>query len=222
MVTALILVLGWWGTIPLGPALGLALLWQEPIAALPVLVVAAGKVLFAQRRELYSEQLAGWLRTTAAELRAGMSLRSSLVAAATVYSGLGLGQMARLAAAGRPMSEVSAALARVPGMEAASVVLEVTGVTGGSVAPVLEALAAESADEAGLTAERRSLTVAARWSIGLVGGFPLLVLAVQIARGEIGRMLNGGIVSAALVVVGIGLLLSGMGIAGFLMRKARA
>ena len=126
--------------------------------------------------------IAGWLRTAAAELRAGMSLRSALAAASRSYPALELEHPSRLAAAGRPMTEVGAAMASVRGMEAAAVVLEVTSFTGGSVAPVLEALAVEAADEAGLAAERRSLTVAARWSIGLVGGFPLLILVVQIAR----------------------------------------
>lgn len=222
MVTALILALGCWGIIPLGPALGLGLLWLEPIAAAPVLAIATGKVLLAQRHQMRSEQLAGWLRTAAAELRAGTSLRSSLVAAVKVYPDLGLEHVARLSVAGRPMAEVSAVMSRVHGMEAASVVLEVTSLTGGSVAPVLEALAAEASDEAGLIAERRSLTVAARWSIALVGGFPLLVLVAQIARGEVARMLRGGVVSAALVIVGIGLLISGMTIAAILMRKARS
>lgn len=84
---------------------------------------------------------------------------------------------------------------------------------------MLEALAAEASDEAGLIAERRSLTVAARWSIALVGGFPLLVLVAQIARGEVARMLRGGVISAAVVIVGIGLLVSGMTIAAILMRR---
>lgn len=220
-MTALVLAIGCSGLIPLGPAIGLALLWQEPLAAAPVLAVATVKVLLAGRQELYSEQIAGWLRTVAAELRAGMSLRSSLVAAVSTYPELGLEQVARLAAAGRPMAEVGASMARVDGMEAASIVLEITSLTGGSVAPVLEALAAEAADEAGLIAERRSLTVAARWSIGLVAGFPLLVLLIQIGRGEVAKMLQAGFVSAAVVVVGVGFLVAGIATAALLMRKAR-
>lgn len=221
-MTALVLAIGCWGIVPLGPAIGLALLWQEPLAAAPVLAVATVKVFLASRRELYSEQVAGWLRTAAAELRAGMSLRSSLVAAVSTYPELGLDQVARLAAAGRPMTEVGASMARVEGLEAASIVLEVTSLTGGAVAPVLEALAAEAADEAGLIAERRSLTVAARWSIGLVAGFPLLLLLIQVGRGEVARMLRGGFVSAAVVVIGIGFLVAGMAAAALLMRRARA
>lgn len=220
-MTALVLAIGCSGIIPLGPAIGLALLWQEPLAAAPVLAVATVKVLLAGRQELYNEQIAGWLRTVAAELRAGMSLRSSLVAAVSTYPELGLEQVARLAAAGRPMAEVGASMARVDGMEAASIVLEITSLTGGSVAPVLEALAAEAADEAGLIAERRSLTVAARWSIGLVAGFPLLVLLIQIGRGEVAKMLQAGFVSAAVVVVGVGFLVAGIATAALLMRKAR-
>lgn len=221
-MTALVLAMGCWGIVPLGPAVGLALLWQEPLVAAPVLAVATVKVLLASRRELYSEQVAGWLRTAAAELRAGMSLRSSLVAAVSTYPELGLDQVARLAAAGRPMAEVGASVARVDGLEAASIVLEITSFTGGAVAPVLEALAAEAADEAGLIAERRSLTVAARWSIGLVAGFPLLVLLIQIGRGEVTRMLQGGFVSTAVVVIGIGFLVAGIATAAILMRKAQA
>jgi Flp pilus assembly protein TadB len=221
-MVALIIALGLWGTIPVVPALGLALLWQAPLIAAPMLAVAAVKVILVQRTQSFSDHLAGWLRTAAAELRAGMSLRSSLVSATSAYPELSLEQVARLAAAGRPMTEVGEAMAHRPGMEAAAIVLEVTNLTGGSVAPVLEALAAEAADEAGLVAERRSLTVAARWSIGMVGGFPLVVLAVQIARGEIGHMLSNGPVSAALVIAGVVLLVAGVLTALQLMRRARS
>jgi Flp pilus assembly protein TadB len=221
MIAALVLGLGVWGAMPVVHAAALAVLWQEPTIVAPVLGVATGKVLLAQKREHRSERLAGWLRTTAAELRAGMSLRSALSAAANSYPGLGLARVSRLAGAGRPISEISQELAVVPGLEAVAVVLEVTSITGGSVAPILESLAVEAADEAGLAAERRSLTVAARWSIGLVGGFPLLLLTTQLVRGEIGRMLDGGVVSAVLVLVGVVLLVSGLAIVGLLMHRAR-
>lgn len=222
MLSALVVAMGCWGAMPIAPALGLALVWQKPLVAAPVLGVATARVLVARKREHRSEMIAGWLRTAAAELRAGMSLRSALAAASRSYPALELEHPSRLAAAGRPMTEVGAAMASVRGMEAVAVVLEVTSLTGGSVAPVLEALAVEAADEAGLAAERRSLTVAARWSIGLVGGFPLLILVVQIARGEIARMLSGGVVSAALVLAGVVLQLSGLATVALLMRKARS
>jgi len=206
----------------LGPALGLALLWREPLAAVPVVSVAVARVLLEKRSQLRDEQVASWLRTTAAELRAGASLRSALVAGGAVHTGLGLGRVERLAAAGRPIVEVGEAMRSIAGMEAAAAVLEVTAVTGGSVAPVLEALAVEAGDEAGLVAERRTLTVAARWSIGLVAGFPLVVLAVQIARGEVARLLGAGGLATLLVILGMGLLLAGIATAALLLRRARS
>jgi Flp pilus assembly protein TadB len=114
---------------------------------------------------------------------------------------------------------MSLALTEHHGMEAVAAVLAVAGTTGGSVVAVLETLAAEAADEASLHNEKRSLTAAARWSIGLVGGFPLVVLAAQIVRGELGQMVSAGPVAAAMIVIGISLLSLGLLAVGLLLKR---
>ena len=103
----------------------------------------------------------------------------------------------------------------------AAAVLKVASLTGGSIVAVVEALAVEAADDHVLAQETRSLTVAARWSIGLVGGFPLVVLTVQVMRGEVAAMLSEGPVSQVLVGLGVLLLTLGMGSVLVLMRRAR-
>jgi Flp pilus assembly protein TadB len=114
---------------------------------------------------------------------------------------------------------MSLVLADHEGMEAVAAVLTVAGSTGGSVVAVLETLAAEAADEASLHKEKRSLTAGARWSIALVGGFPLAVLVAQIFRGELGHLLSAGPVAAGMVVVGVSLLALGLLAVGVLLKR---
>ncbi|MGH8924971.1 MAG: hypothetical protein ACRDWA_10100 [Acidimicrobiia bacterium] len=221
MLTGLIITLGLWGHLSLTETVILALTWSSPELAAGPLAVALGLVLRAKRRSTRAGLVAGWLRTASGELRAGNSLRSAIAGAVGAYPELGLTRVGRLAEAGRPFSEMSLVLADCEGMEAVGAVVAVAGSTGGSVVAVLEALAAEAADEATLQGEKRSLTAAARWSIGLVGGFPLAVLATQIVRGDLALMLSAGPVSAAMVVGGVSLLLLGLLMVGVLLRRVR-
>ncbi|MGH8958772.1 MAG: type II secretion system F family protein [Acidimicrobiia bacterium] len=221
MLTGVIVALGLWGHLSAVETVMLALIWSRPEVAAGPLAVALALVLRAKRRSSRSGLVAGWLRAAAGELRAGNSLRSAIGGAVTAYPDLGLERVGRLASAGRPLSEMSLALAGHDGMEAAAAVVAVAGSTGGSVVTVLETLAAEAADEATLQSEKRSLTAAARWSIGLVGGFPLVVLATQIVRGELGSMLAAGPVPATMVVIGVFLLALGLLVVGMLLRRVR-
>ena len=209
------------GVIPAVVGLGLALLWSWPIPATAVLIVAMAFSLLARRRESRSVLVAAWLRALAGEMRAGGSLRQALVSSAAAFPELGLGPVARAAQVGRPLSEIGAALSLSTEQRPAAAVLNVASLTGGSIVAVVEALAVEAADDHLLTQETRSLTVAARWSVGLVGGFPLVVLAVQVSRGEVAAMLNEGPVSQILIGLGVLLLTLGMGSVLLLMRRAR-
>lgn len=219
MLTAVILWLGLRGELAAVHALLLGLTWSSPEVAAGPLAVALGLVLRDKGRYTESALVAGWLRTAAGELRAGSSLRSAIASAVEAYPDLGLERIRRLADAGRPLSEMSVVLAEREGMEAVAAVVAVAGSTGGSVVKVLETLATEAADEATLQREKRSLTAAARWSIVLVGGFPLAVLAAQILRGEVGSMLAAGTVPAAMVVIGVSLLTLGLLTVGLLLRR---
>lgn len=217
----MILTLGLCGQLSAAHTFLLALTWSRPEMAAGPLAVALGMVLRDKSRSTRSALVAGWLRAAAGELRAGSSLRSAIAGAVEAYPDLGLERIGRLASAGRPLSEMSIALADRQGMEAVAAVVAVAGSTGGSLVNVLETLAAEAADEATLQREKRSLTAAARWSILLVGGFPLAVLTVQVIRGEIGTMLAAGTVPAAMVVVGVSLLTLGLVAVGLLLRRVR-
>lgn len=222
MLTGVILSLGVLGQLSAAHAFLLALTWSTPELAVGPLAVALGLVLREKGRATETTLIAGWLRTAASELRAGSSLRSAIAGAVDAYPELGLDRFGRLAKAGRPLSEMSSVLAEREGMEAVAAVVAVAGRTGGSVVQVLETLATEAADEATLQREKRSLTAAARWSIGLVGGFPLAVLAVQVLRGEMSSMLAAGTFSAAMVVIGLSLLVLGLVTVALLLRRVRA
>ncbi|MGQ0848733.1 MAG: type II secretion system F family protein [Actinomycetota bacterium] len=220
MLIGLVLAVAVAGWVPPLPALLTALVWTEPLAALPVVLFGAAKAWSGRRRSARSELMAAWLRSIAGELRAGRSLRMALVGASRSVPELALDGVARLAEAGRPLEEVAQAMAALPGMGSAAAILVAAGRTGGSVVPVLDVLAGEATDESVLDRELRSSTVQARLSVAIVGGFPLAVLATQLAGGELGRLLARGPVGVGIVLVGTGLLLSGLGAVAFLLRRA--
>jgi Flp pilus assembly protein TadB len=206
--------------LPPVPTLAAALIWSRPTAATPVLGGAALAAIHQRRRFSRADQIAGWLRTAASELRAGGSLRNAVIGACQAVPDLELARASRLASVGRPLDEVAGAMIGVEGMSAVAATLVIASRTGGSVVPALEALMGEAVDEAALEQERRSATAQARLSIAIVGGFPVAVLATQIARGEIGQLLSGGPVAVALVLIGVALLVGGLVTVGVLMRRA--
>jgi Flp pilus assembly protein TadB len=199
----------------------IALVWSSPEMALVPLAVAVAMVMRVKRRSTQANLLARWLRAAASEMRAGHSLRGTLISTVAAFPELGIDEVSRLAEAGRPLPEISRVLAEREGLEALAAVVAVAGNTGGSIVTVLEALAAEAADEASVRSEKRSMTAAARWSIGLVGGFPLIVLLTQAVRGELGEMVRAGPISATIVVIGVSLLLLGLFVVGVLLRRVR-
>lgn len=131
MLTGVILALGLCGRLSAAHTFLLAVTWSSPEVAVGPLAVALGLVLRDKGRSTRSALMAGWLRTAAGELRAGSSLRSAIAGAVDAYPDLGLERIGRLAYAGRPLSEMSAALAECQGMEAIAAVVAVAGSTGG-------------------------------------------------------------------------------------------
>lgn len=220
MLIALVIAAGMTGALPIIGVAATALTWVEPIFAAPVLLAAAVKAL-GNRNPLSRHDLAaGFLRTVAAELRAGRSLRSAVVGAANAVPELGLERVARAATAGRPLDEVAGLLATGDGLGPAAAALRVAARTGGSVVGVFDALTGEAVDEGALERERRTLTVQARLSVGLVGGFPVVVVGFQIANGEVVRLLRRGPLGAGILVVGAALLVAGMGTVWVMLRRA--
>jgi Flp pilus assembly protein TadB len=219
VVTALLVAGAMTRWFPPIPALGAALVWSHPVVAAPLIGGALLLAVHQRRRYSRPDQVAVWLRTAASELRAGHSLRNGVIGACRAVPELGLGTASRLASAGRPLDEVAGAIIGVEGMSAAAATLVIAGRTGGSVVPALEALMGEAVDEAALERERHTSTAQARLSIAIVGGFPVAVLATQIARGEIGHLLTKGPVAVALVLIGVALLIGGLVTVGVLMRR---
>jgi Flp pilus assembly protein TadB len=221
VLTVLIVSLGVLGRMSALETAAIALVWSSPEMALVPLAVAVAMVMRVKRRSTQANLLARWLRAAASEMRAGHSLRGTLISTVAAFPELGIDEVSRLAEAGRPLPEISRVLAEREGLEALGAVVAVAGNTGGSIVTVLEALAAEAADEASVRSEKRSMTAAARWSIGLVGGFPLIVLLTQAVRGELGEMVRAGPISATIVVIGVSLLLLGLFVVGVLLRRVR-
>jgi hypothetical protein len=76
-------------------------------------------------------------------------------------------------------------------------------------------------DEASIDRERRELTVAARLSVAMVGGFPLVVFAYQLISGQAARLVRSGPLGAGTLVIGSLLLAAGLGAVALLLRRAR-
>jgi Flp pilus assembly protein TadB len=206
---------------PLLIAVTVGMTWLNPLLAAPLLVIASASAYRSRSRRSHHDLVAGFLRTIASELRAGRSLRAAVADAVDSLPELDLAAVGRTARAGRPLSEVAAALSEKEGMAVAATALRVGARTGGSIVSVFDALTAEAAEEADLERERRTLTVQARVSIVLVGGFPLVVVVTQVWSGEAARLVAMGPVGAVIMGVGSILLLAGLTAVGVMLRRVR-
>ena len=209
------------GYLPAPAGIAIAVISANPWAAVPAVGIAVIRSRKLADRTSVPEMAAAMLRSVAAELRAGRSLRMALVDSARHEPRLDLGRMIRLAEAGRPMEQVADELGSCQGLSAAAAAVRVAAMTGGSAVPVFGSLAADAADEAALQRERRELTVQARLSIAVVAGFPIAVLSYQIFSGQAMGLIRQGPVGAGLLVGGVTLLGLGLAVVAILMRRAR-
>lgn len=209
------------GILPAIEAIAVVVIYTQPVMALPAVALAVIRGRRASDRTSRPELVAAFLRSVAAELRAGRSLRVALVDSARLDPRLGLARIVRVAAAGRPMEQVADEMSACPGMAGIATALRIAAMTGGSAVPVFESLAVDAADEAALARERRELTVQARLSIAVVAGFPLAVLGYQITSGQAMELVRQGSVGVAMLIAGVGLLGLGLGAVAILMKKAR-
>ena len=221
MLTGVMLAAVSLGLVPAIEGIAVVVIYTQPIVALPALALAAIRSRRASDRTSQPELVAAFLRSVAAELRAGRSLRVALIDSARLDPRLGLSRIVRVAAAGRPMEQVADEMSTCPGMAGIATALRVAAMTGGSAVPVFESLAVDAADEAALVRERRELTVQARLSIAVVAGFPIAVLGYQISSGQAMELVRQGPVGVGLLIVGVGLLGLGLGAVAILMRRAR-
>ena len=220
MLTGLILAAVCLGYLPKLEGIAIVVIHTQPLIALPAVALAIVRSRKVTDRTSGPELVAVFLRSVAAELRAGRSLRVALVDSARLDPRLGLARVVRVAAAGRPMEQVADEMATYRGMSGIATALRVAAMTGGSAVPVFESLAVDATDEAALARERRELTVQARLSIAVVAGFPLAVLGYQVTSGQAMELVRQGSVGVALLVVGVGLLSLGLAVVAVLMRRA--
>jgi Flp pilus assembly protein TadB len=221
VLTALILAAVCLGYLPLVEGLAIALIDSQPLIAVPLLGMAAIRSRKLAERASQPEMVASFLRSVAAELRGGRSLRVALVDSARVEARLGLTRVVRVAAAGRPMEQVADEMAGCRGMTGVATALRVAAMTGGSAVPVFESLAADATDEAALARECRELTVQARLSIAVVAGFPIAVLCYQVASGQAMELVRHGPIGVGLLIGGASLLGLGLATVAILLRRAR-
>lgn len=221
MLTGLVLAAVCLGYLPTVEGLAIAIINANPLVAAPAVAVAAIRSRSRTDRVSHPELVGAFLRSVAAELRAGRSLRVALVDSARLDSRLGLDRVVRMAAAGRPMEQVADEMAACRGMSATATAVRVAAMTGGSAVPVFVALAADSADEGALARERRELTVQARWSVAIVAGFPLAVLCYQVMSGRAMELIRQGPLGVGLLAVGVTLLGLGLGSVAILMNRTK-
>jgi Flp pilus assembly protein TadB len=221
MLTACLIAGALLGVFPFLAVILMILVWEQPLVAALIMIGVAGSGRWRRPRRPRQDHVADFLRTWASELRAGRSLRAGLVESARANERLGLSRVERLAAAGRPLAEVGAALAVVRGLAPAAAALAVASHTGGSAVAVFDALAADAVDEASFDRERRELTATARFSVAIVGGFPLVVFAYQLANGQAARLVRSGPIGIGIIGLGSLLLVAGLGTVAGLLRRAR-
>jgi tight adherence protein B len=203
------------------PALAAAVLamWQPLwlLAAAAAWAVAARK----RRRQAGPGDEADFLQGLAAELHAGASLRSAVVAASARAPALDLSRACRLADAGLPAGAVGEALESalpVNGRLAAAA-FRLASATGGRVAALFHTLAGRAAEVGRLERERRALTAQARASAWVVGGAPLALLLLLVVTGRV-RPLLADPVGPVVLAVGIGLEAVGVAVVWLMVRGA--
>ncbi len=161
------------------------------------------------------------LRGISAELAAGASLRSAVVAAADRTPALDLGPAVRLAHVGFPASRIGEALRSALPLNGRLVAaaFRLAATTGGKAAGIMSTLAVRADDVGALARERRALTAQARLSAWVVGGAPLLLLVVLAATGRLSGLLSDP-VGRLVLIAGGALELAGAAVVVLMIRKA--
>ena len=155
------------------------------------------------RRRLPAAE-ADFLRGVAGEIEAGASIRQAVVAAADRADVLDLTPVVRLAAAGRPVAEVSTALQQALPLNGrlAGAAYHLVVETGARASAVFAGLAVRAADVGELARERRALSAQARFSAWLVGGLPVVATIALMVLGRGPDLAGAG---GPMTFVGVGL-----------------
>ena len=170
-----------------------------------------GTVIARSRSRLDPFDEVAFHQMTAAELRAGRSLRQALSVACGRTVSLPTDRTQRALDAGQPMDDVAetlhAALPSSGRLTAAAVAI--AGTHGGSVAPVFSTLAALQFDELELRRELRASTAAIRASVVVVAALPAVALVGAWLAGRLQGVLALGAPGVVLLVAGMALLVTG-------------
>jgi Flp pilus assembly protein TadB len=207
------------GLPPITLGLAAAVMWQ------PFLILAGAPawavVEHRRRRSLRPgpDDEAVFLRSFAAELDGGASLRSALAVATDRAPRLDMAAAARMATAGLPAERVAASIeASLPvNGRLASAAWLLAASSGAPAAAVTQSLAVLAAEEGALRRERRALTAQARASAWVVGALPAVLLAVMLGGG---RLSVADPALAPVLVAGLGLQIAGVAVVVWMLRRA--
>jgi Flp pilus assembly protein TadB len=161
---------------------------------------------------------AAFLRSLAAELAGGSSLRAALVGSAGRAPRLPLTVAARAAEAGLPAPIVAAALdgALPVNGRLAAAAWRLAAESGAPAAAIVQALALRASEEGALRRERRALVAQARASAWVVAALPAVLLVAMAAGGRLSPD------PALLPILAVGLTLQATGVAAVVWMLRRA
>jgi len=202
---------------PTLPIVAVVVGFRRPVVGVVAVVIWAIAVRLLDRPGPAPEQEADLLIRVVGELEGGASPRSALLSAARREQVVDLARASRLIEAGQPTSAVAVAVgAALPhNGRMASAAWALAGDAGSPAAPVMRLLARRAGERGRLDRDRRALTAQARATAWLIAGLPLIVL---VFLGLSGRLGSGP--ALPVVIIGVGLQLTGLGIVISMMRHA--
>jgi tight adherence protein B len=220
VLVALLLIAGmpWW------VALAGLVAAAHPIAAL--VAIGCWALVAAIRRSraarVAPDAEARLFRAISAELRAGASLRSAIVDATAAVPGIDLRAAARRCEVGGSVDEIAERLAAAlpANGRVAAPAVRLAGTTGGRAAALFDILSERATHQGELQRERGTLTAQARLSAVVVGLAPLGFAGLLLASGRASVLLDHGTAGVAIMVVGLGLEVSGLVVVALLLRRA--
>jgi Flp pilus assembly protein TadB len=220
--TAVILAFGLGAGCPL-PVLGAvaAVALAPPLVAAPTLAAGVAVSLRRTARDLPDDDESTFLRAVSAELYAGATLRSALVAAADRAPGLAIGDWARRASAGRPLTGLADVLrTRLPGAgRITAAAIAFASVSGGASHGIFAGLAQAADDARAVQRERSVATAQVRLSALVVAAAPAPVLVWLALRGTFAQLIA---MPAGRIVLIVGLGFEVVGVAATVMMLRRA
>lgn len=218
-LTFLTLAVGGWvyGRHPVEQAMLVAAVALPVPTALLVAILAIHRFKARPRSEHRSSSVLMLVRL-AAHLRSGSTLRAAIADMAS--SEPDLAEAARLAAAGRPMTQVVDAmrpgLGRFADLTGASI--RMASASGGPLAPVVEQLVVQAMALDDLQRERRAAMAPGLLQAAIVGGAPVVVLGSMVVSGRFLDLVAAGPIQAIAALLGALLVIVGV---AFVVRVAR-